>query len=143
MSGTTPILNFTGATPFTLSATPTNTFTLNSTGATVNYTHSGIQSIGVSGNAGTLSYMNLGLSGSGTKTFQGATTVSSALTISTGVIANLGTATHSSNTLSLAGNGHLLGQYGGTGSGATFINTTFFSNVTLTWWKWIIRFNRP
>ncbi len=91
---------------------------------TVNYNGSGAQTIGA------YTYNNLTLSGSGTKTFANTTTVNSALTISTNVIANLGTATHSANTLSLGGNGQLLGQYGGTGSGATYINITFFSAST-------------
>ena len=81
MSGTTPTLNLTGASPFTLNATPTNTFTLNSAGATVNYTNSGAQNIGVSGNSGTLTYVNLGVTSGNTKTLVANTSISGNLNI--------------------------------------------------------------
>lgn len=85
MGGTTPVLNFTGATPFTLSTTPTNAFTFNSTGATVNYNRAGNQTIGVSGQSSSLIYTNLIVSGSGTKTLAAASTVGSDLTVKAGV----------------------------------------------------------
>lgn len=81
MSGTTPTLNFTGATPFSLNGTTTNTFTFNSTGATVNYSRSGTQTVGVSGNSGTLTYTNLTLSGGNTKTLAANATASATLTV--------------------------------------------------------------
>ncbi len=73
----------------------------------------------------------LTLSGSGTKTFSVATTVSNSLSIASGVIANLGTFTHSTGSMKLNNlgvDGAALGaiSWGGTNS-ATYINTTYFS----------------
>ncbi len=81
MSGSTPTLNFTGATPFSLNGTTTNSFTFNSVGATVNYNSSGPQTVGVSGNTGTLTYTNLTLSGGNTKTLAANATASTTLTV--------------------------------------------------------------
>jgi hypothetical protein len=80
--------------------------------------------------AGTFS--NLRFSGSGTKTLQTATIINGFLSIETGVVANLNSiTTHQSNTLILAGDLQAsAGSYGGTGSGATFVNSTFFSAGT-------------
>ena len=76
MSGTNPTLNITGSSPFGgLSATPTNSFTFNSTGATVDYSYSGAQTVYT-----TPPYTNLKLSGSGIKTLGGNLTVSSTFT---------------------------------------------------------------
>ncbi len=75
-----------------------------------------------------LAYYGLNLSGSGTKTFAAATTVSNIIAISSGVVANLGTGlTHTSNGLSFAGTLQSIGSWGGTGSGAANINTTYFA----------------
>jgi helix-turn-helix protein len=80
MSGTTPTLNITGATPFTLSATPTNTLTFNSAGATVNYTGAAQTDCHVT------TYHNLTLSGTLAKTFATPPTIN-------GVLSMEGTAT--------------------------------------------------
>ncbi|WNM19048.1 beta strand repeat-containing protein [Flavobacterium capsici] len=70
---------------------------------------------------------NLILSGSGTKTFPSTLTVSNNLSISNGVIANLGTFTHSAGTLTLNGAGTPSGSHGSTSSTATYKNNTFFA----------------
>lgn len=75
-----------------------------------------------------LAYYELSLSGSGTKTFAAATTVSNVIAIASGVNANLGTGfTHTSNGLSFAGTLQVIGSWGGTGSGAANVNTTYFA----------------
>lgn len=71
-------------------------------------------------------YAILALAGSGTKTFGAGLTITD-LTITSGVVANLNSFTSSANTLALNSVGQNAGSHGGTGSGATFINTTYFS----------------
>ena len=96
------------------------TFTA-STG-TVNYNGAG-QTIGV------YTYNNLKLSGSGTKTFIGET-VSKNLSVSSGVVADLGTGlSHTAFKLYLDGTDEPLGTWGATGSGATHINDTYFAGT--------------
>lgn len=84
----------------------------------------------ISGNSTT--FYNLVLGGTGTKTFSVATTMSNNLSIATGVVANLSTiTTHSTKTLTLGGVGQTAtGSWGGTTSGATNINSTFFATAT-------------
>ncbi|MFA4864674.1 MAG: hypothetical protein WC605_13010, partial [Bacteroidales bacterium] len=100
----------------------TNTYTV--TGSTVNFNGTVDQAVT------SFTYHNLILSVSGTKTFAGATTINVALSISGTAVANLGTYTSSSNTLTLGGNGQPSGSWGGTGSPATYINTTYFAAAT-------------
>ncbi|MGB8492681.1 MAG: hypothetical protein WCE64_16625, partial [Bacteroidales bacterium] len=83
------ILN--GATPFYLSATGTNTISLDGTSALVNYNRSGAQPVYAT------TYTNLTVSGSGNKSMQGNTTVEGILTLSSG------TFTVGANTLTLHG----------------------------------------
>jgi hypothetical protein len=72
-------------------------------------------------------FNNLTLSNSGSKTFSATTTIGGVFSIATGVTANLGTGlTHTANSLQLAGVGKSNGTWGGTGSSAVFVNTTFF-----------------
>ena len=67
---------------------------------------------------------------SGTATFTGAVTCS-LMTITTGGTLSLGTGlTHNATTLSLGGYGQSFGSWGGTGSAATYINTTYFAAAT-------------
>jgi hypothetical protein len=75
------------------------TFVATTAGNTVNYTEAGSQIIR---STTSNTYYNLGLSGSGTKSFGVATTISGNLSITGTAIANLGAATHTANTLSLA-----------------------------------------
>ena len=92
-------------------------------GGTVQFDGAG-QSVPGSGTT----FNNLIYAGSGTKTLTGgAMTISSDFTVNSGVVANLGTFTSSADRLYLGGNGQNSGSHGGTGSGATFINTTYFS----------------
>ena len=74
-----------------------------------------------------LPYYGLTLSGSGTKTFAGMVSASNTISIATGVVANLGTFTHSAVGLSLGGVVRSTGSWGGTGSAAANITATFFA----------------
>lgn len=69
MGNASPVLNLGGSNPFNLSSTGTNTITLNSSGATVNYNRSGDQTVG------NFNYYNLIFTGSGVKTLQTGTTI--------------------------------------------------------------------
>ena len=82
---------------------------------------------GAAQNIVVLSYYALTLSGSGTKTIAGALSTSNTISVATGVVANLGTFTHAAVGLSLGGIVRATGSWGGTGSGAANINTTFFA----------------
>lgn len=70
---------------------------------------------------------NLTLSGSGTKTFSAATTISGNLSIISGVVANLGTFSSTANTMSIGGEGVESGSWGSSSSAATYKNDTYFS----------------
>ena len=104
-----------------------NTGTFNANTSTINLNGT-TQSI-----TGATSFNNLTLSGSATKFFTNAITTTGSFTINSGVIANLGTGlTHSANTLSIAGSGQPAGSWGGVGSAATFINSTYFAPASGT-----------
>jgi len=75
-------------------------------------------------------FYNLSLTGSNTVTFGNATTISNNLSLNSGAVANLGTHSSSANSLTLGGSGTINGSWGGTGSGATNINTTYFASNT-------------
>ncbi|MCK9410887.1 MAG: hypothetical protein M0Q53_01210 [Prolixibacteraceae bacterium] len=120
-----------GSSTLNLSATGTvvsgtgGTFTAGT--GTVNYSGAGTQNIAV------LTYNNLELSGGGgfAKTFTANTTINGNLSIANSTIANLGTGlTHPANSLTLGGAGQVAGTWGGTGSAATNINTTYFTATT-------------
>ena len=85
---------------------------------------------GVAQSVVVLPYYALSLSGSGTKTFAGTISTTNIISIATGVIANLAGFTNSSVGLSLGGILRPTGSWGGTGSGATNINSTFFTANT-------------
>ena len=91
--------------------------------STVNYN-------GASQTIANVAYNNLILSGSNTKTFFAATTIAGNLSISSGVIANLGTFTSSANTMTLGGAGVINGSWGSTSSSAIYKNNTFFAATT-------------
>ena len=100
------------------------TLTATAPGNTVNYN-------GVNQDVKTTTYNNLTLSGSGTKTFKGTTTISNNLVIETGVIANLGSFIHPAGTLTLGGHNQNSGFWGGTASLAANKSQTYFgSSVT-------------
>jgi Ig-like domain CHU_C associated/SprB repeat len=119
-------ITFTGAGVLNLGGSfltsATGTFTA-STG-TVDYNAVGAQTIG------NFTYNNLKLSGGNTKTFSAATPSSANLSIASGVVANLGTFTHSANTLTLGGAGQIAGSWGSTTSAATNKNNVFFAATT-------------
>ena len=62
-------------------------------------------------------------------TFSAATSMNYMI-INSGSIANLGTFTHTASALFLSGNAYSTGTWGGTGSGASNINTTYFTANT-------------
>jgi hypothetical protein len=79
---------------------------------------------------GSNTFNNLTLSGSNTKTFNAPTFITSTLTIGSGVVVNLRTfLTHTANTLLFGNAGQAAGTWGGTGSSAANINSTFFANA--------------
>lgn len=97
----------------------TNSYTR--AGSTIDFNGTGAQNVPV------FAYDNLIFSGGNTKTFAGATAISGSFNIASGTVANLGTYTSSSNTLYLNSAVQVAGSWGGTGSGATNINTTYFA----------------
>ncbi|MEP3388412.1 MAG: T9SS type A sorting domain-containing protein [Reichenbachiella sp.] len=102
--------------------------TFNHTGSIINLNGAG-QTIGGT-NATTFDLLSL--SGSGTKTFNFATTISSNFSIDNGVVADLGTFTgHTANGLTLAGASQVAGIWGhSNGTGVTQSNDTYFANNT-------------
>jgi hypothetical protein len=101
-----------------------NTLTATAADNTVNYSGVGDQTIK------NVSYSNLIVSGSGTKTFTGNTTIVKTFT-NNGVIANLGTgSTHSANYYYLSGAEQTAGSWGGNSSGANNINSANFTETT-------------
>jgi len=98
--------------------------TATNTGNTVNYS-------GAAQTVKTTLYYNLSLSGSNTKTFGSNTTIANNISIATGVQANLGAGLlHTANTLYLNGVAQTANTFGGTGSGAGVVNTTYFTATT-------------
>ncbi len=70
------------------------------------------------------------ITNTGTITLSAAKTINYNLAIDNGASLNLGTFTSSANSLTLAGTGQVNGSWGGTGSGAAHINTTYFAAAT-------------
>ncbi len=76
-------------------------------------------------------FNNVVLSGSGIKTVTNTTTIAGELSIATGCSASLATGiNYTIDSLILGTTGSLAGTWGGTGSGATNINTTYFAATT-------------
>ena len=122
LNGGSSSVSFSNATSFSGTG---GTFTANS--GTVNYSGTVAQNIAV------LTYNNLVLSGGGgfAKTFTATTTINGNLSIAASTTANLGAGlTHPANSLTLGGTGQVSGTWGGTGSAATNINTTYFTATT-------------
>ena len=89
---------------------------------------------------GATTFNNLTLAGSGTKTFASATVCNNNFSIGSGVVANLGTGlTHTAKALYFAAVKQGSSTWGGTGSTAFNINTTYFAastgilNTTKSW----------
>jgi hypothetical protein len=92
---------------------------------TVDYSGSGNQTVQ------SLTYNNLALSNSGTKTFSAALTINGNLSIAgTAALTCANNTNSTASTLSLGGYEQNSGTWGGTGSGATNINTTYFNAST-------------
>lgn len=111
----------------TLKIGGTNSFPSNYSTNTVNAT-STIEYNGSDQSIANLNYGNLVLSGSGTKTFGSARTISGNLSISDAV-ANLGAFTHSANSLTLGGDDKPAGSWGSTSSAATFKTNAYFAST--------------
>jgi len=81
-------------------------------------------------------FNNLSFTNSGTKVLDAETDITGTLSVASGVNVNLGTFaggnSHSANMLMLGGALQISGLWGGTGSGAPNINTTFFAANTGT-----------
>lgn len=104
-----------------------NGATFTATGSTINFNGAGQTIGGTSSNT----FAFLTLSGSGTKVFGASTLIDATLSVATGVVVNLGTiTTHTARTLVLNNAPQVSGTWGGTTSGATNINTTFFATAT-------------
>jgi len=125
--------SYTGPIDITAAASGSNTLSVQNTiiptlgtlgaGCTVNYSGAG-QAIAA------VTYQNLALSGSGTKTFAATTVINGNLSTGSGILANLGSGlTHTSIGLYLNGVAQSSGTWGATGSGATHINNTYFSGT--------------
>ncbi|RXR22438.1 hypothetical protein [Flavobacterium stagni] len=105
--------------------------TVSGTGGTFDAGTGTFEYTGAAQSIAVLPYYNLTLSGSGTKTFSATTTVTNTISINSGTIANLTAGlTHTTNGLILGGVVRASGSWGGTGSGATNINATFFTATT-------------
>jgi len=103
-----------------------NTLTATTAGNTVNYNGMGDQTVN------NVTYSNLILSGSGTKTFTAATTINNNFTINTGAVANLNNIlTHKANAYYLDGVLQYPGSWGGAGSTANNITTNFSASTGL------------
>ena len=90
--------------------------------STINFGAAGAQTLAASG----LSFFNLALSGSGTKTFSSALAMGNNMAFSGTAVANLGSVDHNSKSLSFNGTNQASGTWGGTASQAANINNTWF-----------------
>ncbi len=114
---------------FTVEASVGNQSFIAGTG-TVELTANNVLPTIIAGVTGFSTFNNLIISG-GTTTFSASTTIGANLSIGIGAVVNLGTITsHSANTLTLGGSGQTNGSWGGTGSGASHINATYFAAAT-------------
>ena len=98
-----------------------NTLTATASGNTVNYNGAGDQAIK------NVTYSNLTLSGSGTKTFTTATTINNNFTINTGAVANLSNLTHTANAYYLNAVQQYKGSWGSSASNANNFDDTNFA----------------
>jgi hypothetical protein len=107
-------------TPFSLAGSGTNSINLNGTATTVNYD-------GVAQTVRPTTYTNLTLSSNGTKRFSNTVTIRKNLSVVTGVVADLGTFSHTANALTLGGATASSGTWGNTASPATNKNDVYFA----------------
>jgi hypothetical protein len=120
-------LTLSGAAAVSITGNFTNNSTFTCATSTVTFNAAGAQSIGGSG---TITFDNLTLSGSGTKTFAAAVTANGTLSIAGGVVADLGTFTSSAGMLTLGGTNQTSGSWGSSSSSATHQNDTYFAAST-------------
>jgi len=134
-TGTTALCrNLTVNVSATLSLANSATSLLNISGSFVNNgtftagAASTISFVGTNQNVAGVTYSNLTLSGSGTKTFSAKTIINSNLIVGTGVVINLNAiTTHTAGTLTLGGIGPLLSSWGANGSGAANTSNIYFT----------------
>ncbi|MDP5198212.1 GEVED domain-containing protein [Flavobacterium sp. DG2-3] len=107
-----------------IGASFTNNGTFIPRSGTVTLNGSGIQSFNTS------NFYNLTLSGSGTKSFTGTTSITGALVVNSGVKADLGTVTHSASTLTLNGNQVAPTSWGSSSSSAQNKDDLYFTATT-------------
>jgi hypothetical protein len=92
--------------------------------------NSTVEFIGTNQTLPAFTYGNVVLGGaSGVKTFAGATTIATNLSILATTAASLGSANSTVNTLTLGGTGQPNGSYGSTASAALYKNSTFFGTT--------------
>ena len=96
---------------------------------TANYTYNG-SSAQVTGNGLPSTVNNLTINNNGGVTFSAAETINGTLSMGASSIANLNTFVNYATALIIGGSTQSIGSYGGTGSGATYINTTNFTAGT-------------
>ncbi|AWK03428.1 hypothetical protein HYN56_04005 [Flavobacterium crocinum] len=113
------------STPFSLTS-GNNDINLNGNNATVNYDLANPQTVYIT------PYNNLTLSGSGAKTFAGTVSIANNLSINAGATATFNATGNGAKTLTLNGNGQNSGTWGGTGTGAGNIQTTYFNAPAAT-----------
>ncbi|WP_310557642.1 MBG domain-containing protein [Flavobacterium sp.] len=127
LNGTTAksIFRFTGSGTLSINQGITGGGAFIASTSTVTFGNFGTQTIPA------YAFNNVTLSGSALKTVSATATIAGALSIATGCSASLGAATnYTIDSLILGGIGRAAGTWGGTGSGATNINTTFFAATT-------------
>ena len=96
--------------------------------STITFNGSADQSIGGSFNT---SFYNLTFANTGAAvTFISAHSITNNFSLTTGAVANLGTFTHTANTLTLSGNGAASGSWGGNTSSADNIDPGYFAEAT-------------
>ncbi len=100
----------------------TNTYSTN--GSTVNFNGTSPQTIPA------FNFYGLTASGTGTKTFAGIDSIKGNLSITNPAIVDLGSGNSYAYTLTYGTTGQNPGSYGGTGSAATNINSTYFAPVS-------------
>ena len=127
LSGGSALTNGVNATLNIGGTSTITTLTATAAGNTVNYSGAGAQTVKAT------TYNNLTLSGSGAKSMATGTSANGILSIAPSgtATASVGAGLNLSvNSLTLGGLGRVNGTWGGTGSGATYINTAYFAATT-------------
>jgi len=89
-----------------------------------------VQLNGVNQSFKAFNFYNLTFSGSGTKSFTGTTSVTNSLVINSGIKADLGTQTHTANSLTMGGTQATPSSWGSSNSSAQNKNDVFFTATT-------------